>query len=699
MRDTETFLVLDYETYSEADIKKVGAWEYSLHPSTEILCAGFTLGTREELASKPVYLWINDGRVDPLNGASFSILLSALRNPKIKVVATNALFEQVITKNVLGRRLMSSKPELQNIPVSRWFCTAALARVLGLPGNLEGHGAALDLPIQKDKEGHKIMLKVCKPKKPSKKDPSTRHTKTEDLERLYEYCKRDVKTEALAFLKLPPMHPRVREFWEMDQRLNMRGFAVDRPLVLGALKLIAKESARLDKRVQVLTNGALNSARQRDAVLKFVRKLGVELPDLRAPTIKEYLETPDKLEDTEDGQRALRLARKILEIREAISRSSTAKYKAFEARTRFDGRARDTLVFNGAHTGRDAGSGLQPQNLFKSVFKHQSDVETGIELMRRGDAEAIEALYEKPMDLYASALRSCIVAAPGKTLEVGDFATIEVRVLFWLAGYQRGLDALASGRDLYCDMAEKIFGVPAEKIKEGHKAGVKEYVFMRQVGKHAVLGSGFGMGLGGEKFQAMCAQFGVEVSLDLAKRAVKAYRELHARIPAFWSNLEKAATLALTNPGKAYRVGYLVWKKEGDFLTCQLPLGRKLHYFKPDLRKVRTLYGEKLCITFMANIKGKLYREKTWGGTLTENVVQAVAADLMKESLLRLEKAGHTPVLAVHDEAVCEVEKASNAAMHQANVNEFERIMAEVPEWARGLPISVEAWSETRYRK
>lgn len=387
--------------------------------------------------------------------------------------------------------------------------------------------------------------------------------------------------------------------------------------------------------------------------------------------------------------------REILEIREAISRSSTAKYQAFELRSRHDGRARDNTIFFGAHTGRQAGTGLQPQNLFKTVIP-QEELEVGIKLIRRKDRHTIEALFEKPMDLYASAIRSCIVAAPNCILDVGDFATIEVRVLFWLAGHAKGLKTLADGRDLYLEMASYIYGLNLAKLAQKFEAGDSDAKQKRQLGKQTVLGAGFGIGIGGEKFQATCKQYGIAIGLDLARSAIQAYRKLHAPIPGFWTGIEKAARLAILHPGKAFRCGFLVWKKEGEFLTVKLPMGRKLSYYKPRIDRTQTLYGERLQISYLGVVSQskKFLRVHTWGGKLTENVVQAVARDLVMEALLRLEKTGiYFPVLAVHDEIVGERNK------EKGSTEEFEKIMSEVPEWASGLPIKVEAWSEDRYRK
>lgn len=698
---SKLFCVLDYETFSECDLKKAGGWEYSVHPSTEILCAAYRIGTRESLRKAKTQLWI-PSRSD----TAFAPLLQALRNKDIDLVAHNASFEQMITRNVFGPKYMRSKvEELQGIPVERWHCTAAMSRSVGIPGDLEGAGAAMRLKVQKDKEGHKLMLKLSKPKKPSKKDPTTRITDPALMDRLAEYCIRDVDTEVELFLRLPPLHPKERQFWCLNQRMNFRGFAVDRELVLGALRLINLEAVRLDRQVSEVTGGKLNSARQRNEVLKYVKRHGINLPDLRAQTVKEFL---DQHQPTAKTAKAFQL----LQIRDAISRSSTAKYAAFEMRSRSDGRARDNTIFFGAHTGRDAGTGLQPQNLpslaspsLKNSGIKQSDVEAGLELIRNVDRHAIEALFPKPMELYASALRSCIVAPKGSILEVGDFATIEVRVLFWLANEQFGLKQIIEGHDLYCEMAGKIYGEDAEEIKKAYKAGDKEAATMRQLGKQTVLGGGFGIGLGGEKFQLTAKTYGMDISLDIAQAAVKAYRDLYPRVPIFWTNIERAAMAAIKNPGKRYRLGHIVWQMEGSRLTCTLPIGRKLSYFGARIAMENTVYGPKPTMEYLgvrspSKVFGRIH---TWGGKLTENVVQGVARDCLYESLLAFETEGkRLPVLAVHDEIVCErgiVSSPQSDFGDEGGIASFLNTMGKVPQWAEGLPIKVEGWAEGRYRK
>lgn len=675
----QKYLVLDYETYSECDLKKAGAFEYSVHKTTEILCVSYAIGTKEDLKTTPVFTWSPSSKDDNAH-IRLRVLAFALKDPTIEIVAHNALFEQVITKNVLSRY---TKEPIKEIPVSRWHCTAAMSRAIGIPGKLELAGEALNLFNQKDKEGHRLMLKLSKPKKASKKDPSLRHTDEADMKRLIEYCVQDVRSEIDLFLTLPPLHPKEREIWLLNQKMNLNGFAVDRALVKGALKLIAKETKSMDAEIKKLSNGRIESARQRDEVLKLLKAKGLVLPNLQSKTVKDILAEGEVQGDV----------KRILEIRDLVSKSSTAKYSAFEIRSRHDGRARDNTIYFGAHTGRESGTGLQPTNLFKTVLP-QADLEAAIPLIQRADYHAIKALFPRPMDLYASALRSCIVAKDGHTLDVGDFATIEVRVLFWLCGNTKGLEAMAQGRDLYIEMAAYIYKVDPKKLYELVKANDPKAKKMRQLGKTVVLGAGFG--IGAKKFFQSCLAQGIDISEAMAKVAVDTYRNVHARVPYFWKNIEKAAIMAVKSPGKKFKIGFLVWEKTGDFLTCELPMGRKFHYFKPQVKTEMGLYGESQKLTYMNfnSVTRKFERQTSWGGILTENVVQAVARDFLMESLLNMDKGGiHEPILPVHDEAVAERKEGVSS------VESFEKLMAQVPSWAVGFPLKVEAWSENRYRK
>lgn len=349
------YLVFDYETRSRANIKLVGGYEYSLHGSTQMLCVAWRYGTKAEIlaqlkAGVPAQVW------SPAIPSSYGEFIRALCDPLVILVAHNAQFEQNITRHVLSKII--HRPELKTIPISRWLCTASLARALALPGKLEGACEALKLPIQKDMDGHRLMLKMSKPRKPSKRNPAVWHQSLDDLKRLMAYCQTDVDAESWLLLKLKPLIPFERKLWELDQKINLRGFHVDRPLVTTILRMIGEETSLLDQETVALTGGALTTTRKVAAVIKWLKEQDVFFPDFKAQTVKDALR-----EGIVEGR-----AKRILEIRQGVSKTSTKKYEAFDFRSRSDGRLRDILIYHGAGPGRFTGAGVQPQNLSKSVL-------------------------------------------------------------------------------------------------------------------------------------------------------------------------------------------------------------------------------------------------------------------------------------------------------------------------------------------
>lgn len=680
---TNRFLVIDYETRSACDITKSGAFEYAAHESTEILCAAFVVGTKAELKTAPVRLW---SPIVPGTAQYFSQILRELRNPETQLVAHNALFEQVVTRFCFGRKLMPSRPELQNIHPSRWVCTASLARSHGLPGKLALAGEALGLSEQKDNEGHRLMLKLSKPRRLTEKQLFDTWDGSEDYQRLFNYCEQDVRAEVDLFLSLPDLPAKERKLWVMDQEMNLRGFEVDRGLAQNASRLIGEESVRLTREISHLTAGAVSAPTQRARILKWLEGQGVQIANLQAKTVRDTLR---------EGRLSSDVLR-VLEIREELSRSSTAKYDAFLARSAFDGRARDNLIFFGAHTGRSSGTGVQPQNLPRGTLG-QADVEAAIPLIAHEDFNLVRDLYPSPMQLLASMLRSVITAPEGKLLYVGDFATIEVRVLFWLCGHEAGLAAFRRGEDLYLQAASQIYGRDLRDLKAAYDAGEAKAKLQRQLGKTVVLGAGFG--IGAKKFKMACDAQGIEVSEDLASRAVQGYRKLHWPVPAFWKASEQAAIAAVRNPGRRFRAGKIVYGTDGRFLTAELPIGRKLHYLEPKVEIENSIYGPrpKLSYRSVNPVTRKFEREGQWGGVLVENSVQAVARDCLMEALLALDATGaFTPILTVHDEIVCE---GSGGKFQDADLDLFTSTMSRVPTWAEGLPMRVEVWKGKRYRK
>ncbi len=456
---SQLLCILDFETFSETNLKAVGGYEYARHPSTEIICVAWRIGTRETLRTTETKSWCPFTPTD-----SIGELLAALANPKITLIARNAYFEQVITRYVLGRDFYTHK-ELISIPPSRWICTASLAAALALPRSLEGTANALKLPVKKDMDGRRLILKWCKPRKPTKNNPNDRHNDPDELRRIIQYCKTDVEVDTEAFLRCPPLTPTERRVWVLDQEINLLGIAVDRSLVTTVLGLIGEEVGRLNAEVSELTFGALDSATKRDRVLAWLEDEGLYLPDLTKKTV----------EDTLAGGLATGAAKRMLEIRQATAKTSTAKYQAFDDRSKTDGRLRDILVYHAATTGRWGGSGAQLQNLPRGTIK---DSVAAAEILAEGDLEWVRTLYGDPMRVFSSCLRNVLVAPPGKVLDVADYNAVELRVAFWVAKHEEGLKTLREGRDLYRELASKIYRKPIAEINGAQ----------RFVGKTAQLG-------------------------------------------------------------------------------------------------------------------------------------------------------------------------------------------------------------------
>lgn len=679
---SQRLLFLDFETRSELPLKFVGAAEYARHPSTEILCVAWRIGTRETIQAATTRSW--NVKLRPTSGLHGE-LAKVLRDPRNRVVAQGAIFEQLITTFVWPRQL----GDHLDIPLSRWACTASMAAAHALPRDLERACKALGLSSQKNPTGKKLIRKHSMPQKLTKKkvldlralgfeigsrewNREVWNNDPEGLRQLELYCREDVDATVDLFLALPELTPGEREIWIRNQRVNKRGIHVDRQLVTSALKLIAKETTRLNARTRELSNGVLETANQRNAVLEFLQAHGTKLPDLKKKTVEDAIQAK-LVEGT---------SLELLKIRQAISKTSTAKYVGFELRTRTDSRLRDFSFYHGSSTGRETGQGVQINNLTKPTI---DDVPFATKVIRTGDHAWSVALLENVMESLASCTRGALIASPGYELFCADYNAIEVRVLFWLADHVHGLTMFRNGEDLYVDQATEIYDLTAAEIDD----------LMRDLGKRVILGGGFGMGP--PKFKTTCAQFGSEISLALAKKAIKAYREKHKPVTLLWSNLERAAIAAARSPGMSYKANKTRWFVEGKFLYCELPSGRRLAYFGPKVRMRKTPWGDQRPELMHWGVDPKTKQwvfSGTYGGRLTENVVQATARDLMVVGQANTDRAGYTPLHSIYDELLSEREKGTGS------LKEFEGLMVSpMPRWAHGLPLKAKGWVGHRYRK
>jgi DNA polymerase bacteriophage-type len=668
---------IDFETRSACSLKKSGSWRYSIDPSTQILCLCFRLphwpvGRVETWHPSFPSLGIDEAFPDAIGELVQWIEQGGL------IEAHNAAFERCIWTNILAPRY-----GWPAIGVQQWRCSAAKAAACALPRELEDVGLALTLIQQKDIEGHKLMLKLSKPRKSRKKEREEWakaglqslsllwHESAELFQRLFAYCKQDVLVESELSERLPDLNPHETQVYTMDQRINQRGFQLDTAAVQIALKLIATESIALNSELAKVTNGKVTKATQRAQMLKWFESEGLDLPDTQKETIDAQLQRYEGFSDCP--------AKRGLEIMRALGRSSTAKYQTMREWVGMDGRVRGGLLYHGASTGRWSGSGVQPHNFVRGTVKDMDGLWASLK-----DGSYVGDV----MQGLSQALRGAIVAGPGKTLYVADYAAIEARVVLWLAGDDDALGIFRRDEDIYCSMAETIYGYPCTKKDNDRE---------RQVGKIAILGLGYQMGV--SKFQATAEAAGQQLTEEQAKEVVDAYRARFYRVKQLWWDTEAAAINAVNvrKTGRKVTLGSVSWTVEGDFLYCELPSGRRLSYPFPKVTQKATPWGEmRPQLTFMGidPYTRKLKRQHTYGGSLVENITQAVARDIMADAMLRIEASGtYQIILTCHDEILAEAEENTGA------VKEFERLMAECPEWAAGCPIKAEGFSATRYRK
>jgi DNA polymerase len=647
---------IDFETRSEADLKKVGIWKYSTHPSTEILCVGLKVENLETSILAPY--------------EAFCAPLTA------EFHAHNALFEYCIWNNV-GVRLYG----WPKVSLESWHCSAALAAYHSLPRSLDGACSALKLPTQKNLKGHRLMLKMSKPRKPTKNNQAKWHEDPVDLERLAEYCKQDVEAEYALVQALGELPRAERELWLITQEINLRGVGVDMDTVAAALKAIAKAEIAAKNQIQYYSSGQIKTPGQVTRILDFCRGRGVVIPSCSADIIDDVLRQQPEADPT---------AREVLRIRRESSKSSLKKYQALANRTDDEARLRDLLLYYGASTGRWAGMGFQIQNLKRCSFE-PGDLDHIHQLIQDGNTEGLRIMYGSELDVFSQALRSTLKAPPRRTLIGADYASIEARVLLWLAE-DPGLRVFQTG-DIYVDMASAIYRRPVEYIDKTQ----------RQVGKVAVLGLGYGMGA--ERFQRTCYDWtGIIISDELATEIVDTYRTKYYQVKEFWNEVEHGMVkLAIKHPGQVVtrksKRAPLAAVVKGDFLTIQLPSGRRLFYREPRLVPGLTPWGSEIeKITYMSvdGFTRKWVRTETWGGKLVENITQAVARDIMAAAMKRLNDQRIDVVLSIHDELIVEVDEADAWDVRDA----FKEALIRVPGWATGLPIAIDdPWINERYVK
>lgn len=557
----------------------------------------------------------------------------------------------------------------------------ARAYALALPPSLDGVGGALGLPIQKDRDGHRLMLKLCRPKA----DGSWAGTDA-DLDRLQAYCDKDVEVECLVDRTLPPLSKSERALWTLDQKINSRGVLIDVATVRRALDVVDVASRQADRKMWVVTDGAVKRITETSKLVAWLNSRGIECESVAKGETDELVAAATLYEDA--------VAMDALELRRE-AKSSTAKFAAMSNAAADDGRVRGSLQYHGAATGRWAGRLIQPQNFPRvDADRDAWKVEAALALLNSdlSPADICDNIrvytHTEPMAVLSKCLRAMIIAPEGHDLIGGDFSNIEGRINAWLAGEEwkvqafRDYDA-GKGPDLYRLSYARAFWMEPGDVDAQQ----------RQIGKTMELAMGYQGAVGA--FQTMARGMGVVVTDERADELKVAWREAHPAIVKSWWAVSDAAIAAVGSPGMVVpclsgRVAYVV---SNGFLFCRLPSMRVLAYAAP--RLVRNQFDR-----FQVEFDGVDSTTKKWGsqrlygGLQIENIVQGVARDVMAEGMFRLDAHGSYPItLTVHDEVLCETREG------EGSVEEFKSILAQPPKWAPDLPCAVSAWRDKRYTK
>ena len=639
-------LSIDLETYSSVDLGKSGVYKYAESEDFEILLFAYS---------------IDDGGVKVIDLASGESvpeeILSALSDESIEKWAFNANFERVCLSRLLGERL---KPQ-------GWYCTMIWSAYLGLPLSLEKVGEVLKLDKQKMNEGKALIRYFSIPCKPTKTNGMrTRNLPHHDLEKwstFKEYNQRDVETE-MAIKKKLSAFPMPQSEWEnywIDQNINDRGILIDEVLVDSAIKFdqILRDE-NMDRAIELTGLENPNSPLQ---LKEWLNKKGLEIDSLAKKDVESALKSAE-------GD-----IKEVLELRQELSKSSVRKYDAMKNVKGKDNRARGLIQFYGANrTGRYSGRLIQVQNLRRNNLK---DLELARSLVKNRDYETMEMLYESPSDVLSQLIRTAFIPKEGTRFIISDFSAIEARVLAWLAGEQWVLDAFENGEDIYCRTASRMFGVPVEKHGiNGH---------LRQKGKIATLACGYQGALG-----ALKAMGGIEMGLseDELQSIVDSWREANPNIVSLWWDIDAVVKRVVkTRIKEEYK--NLVISYEKGILFIQLPSKRRLAYPKAKIGMNR--FGGESIVYEGIVVGNKWDKIESYGGKFVENIVQAIARDILAEAMMRLEKKGFNIVMHIHDEVVIESDSSS--------IEEINQIMSVVPEWAPGLILDADGFESEFYKK
>lgn len=670
-------------------MKVAGLHKYCEDPTTEIICVGYAFDDEVPVVCRPHHLPAHVKSHIHRGGP---------------IVAHNATFEFHVW-NAMAR---NSHKTFLPMDWTQLNCTMARAYAMGLPGSLANAAAAVGLDTRKDMAGQRLMLQMSKPRRTA--DGSVVWwEEDEQLQRLFEYCGQDIAVTQALDKRLLNLNPAERDVWLTDFHINNHGIQVDVESAERALRIVETEQKRLNDEMRAVTGNAVCTYTAAAQLKDWLESVGVSTEGVAKYDVTELLNRTDLSAPV----------RRALQIRQEGSKSSTAKLKSILNRACSDERVRGGYQYHGATTGRWAARGVQTQNLPKPRVEQRAIDETFAYLS--GSNWVPKELADSPIQIISDCLRGFFIAAPGMELFTADFAAIEARVLAWLAGQEDVLEEFRGRGKIYEKAASSIYQVPVDSV-------TKE---QRQIGKVAVLALGYQGGV--NAFQAMAKGYGVRVAKDTARalwwaatddrkdrarwgweeRGKKsgipkdewvgceliklAWREANPKIVDYWARIESAAVEATRFKGRKCMVGEnpdITFVFKGSFLFCRLPSGRVMSYPYPEVKQTRTPWdSERPLLHYKTEYQHQWTTQTAYGGFLVENITQAVARDILADTMTRLSDSAYHIVLHAHDEVVCEVPEGAT------HFDAFLKLVAKVPQWATGLPIHVEGWRGKRYRK
>lgn len=730
-----SLLYLDTETFSEADLKKVGSYAYAEHPTTEVIICTYAVD------DGPVEVW--DCTSEPVMPISLRVALRNVMRGRMKIVGHNFLmFDRLIMKHCWGF----------DIPVSNTIDTMIWAFRHALPGSLDALCEVLGVSADnaKDKRGKALIKRFSKPTpKNYKIRRYTAETHPDEWALFIKYAVSDITAMREVFHKLPRWGNSEFEdrVLELDQLINDRGFKVDVALAEAAIEAVEKHKAQLQEEAQRKYGGSLTG----NDFLPILRELAPahRIHNAQKSTLNDLLVDDDLPDD----------ARTIIEMRLGAASTASTKYNPLLLGRSSDDRRRGCLQYGGAkRTLRWAGKGFQPQNLARGYY-HDDELDKGISALLKGRAHRRFDVAK----LTASTVRSCIIPEAGHKFVVADYSNVEGRGLAWLAGEETALDTFRAGLDIYCVTAGKMFGMDPDDIKKNFKE-------IRQIGKACELGLGYEGGVGA--FVTFAKNLGLDLiemaktmdgtfpdhiwaatargyewaRIQEAKRpphpgekddrpsyildkkvwrtcdAIKRmWRESHPETVAFWRDLKDGILAAVRNPGREFWAGahlrrngeraIRIWrtvefdssgrKVPGWWLCVELPSGRILSYPGIGVSVTKeTDEDGRVNTNVRIKYQGENQLTRQWttlythGGKACENIVQALCRDLLAYAMINVEDGGYPIVLSVHDELVCETPDT-----YEYTVGELEKLMCSLPEWAEGFPLVAEGAEMKRYAK